>query len=99
MGMFMFMCGYAWLSVVCVCVCVCVCHCLDLSLQEKLSECTLLVSPLLNHVPNVFASLGRDGVVWGRKTTIGGENKLSHFSTVGQSCHNDPVNVSGAGDR
>ena len=69
----------------------------DLSLQQKLSECSVLVPGLLDNVPHVLATLGRDGVVWGRKE--GGRYAMSHFSTMGHPIHNQPVSVSGAGDR
>ena len=73
-------------------------HNADLTVEEKLTECGELIPRLLDHVPHVLASLGRDGVVWGERRE-GGETNLSHFTTFGRHSHTKPVSVSGAGDR
>ena len=73
-------------------------HNADLTVEEKLTECGELIPRLLDHVPHVLASLGRDGVVWGERRE-GGETNLSHFTTFGRHAHTKPVSVSGAGDR
>jgi pseudouridine-5'-phosphate glycosidase/pseudouridine kinase len=72
-------------------------HITDLTVEEKLTECGELIPSLLDHVPHVLASLGRDGVVWGERRE-GGESKLSHFTACGRHSHTQPVSVSGAGD-
>ena len=39
----------------------------DLTLQQKLTECSTLVPSLLDHIPHILVTLGRDGVLWGRR--------------------------------
>ena len=70
----------------------------DLTLQQKLAECRALVPALLEKVPHVLVTLGKDGVLWGSRDQ-GNQEKMLHFSTLGRPVHAPTVNVSGAGDR
>lgn len=74
---------------------VCIFPNIELSLEEKLSECVELVRPLLPCVSTVVVSLGSDGVLYCSR-----EADPLHYPAA--ASHMLPVSVlsvSGAGDR
>lgn len=70
---------------------------LDATLDEKLEECFNYCPVLLENIPNIFISLGKDGVLVGQRNS--NEITLKHYPSAPD--HLLPVSVasaSGAGD-
>ena len=69
----------------------------ELSLEDKLSECIQLTPPLLEHIPNIVVSLGKDGVLFATQQK---SDELFYYPAAAD--HLLParvLSVTGAGDR
>lgn len=74
---------------------------IELSLEEKLSECMELVKPILSHIPIVLVSLGSDGVLYcstQRDKQVHAEC-LYYPAAASHMLPASVLSVSGAGDR
>ena len=69
----------------------------ELLLEDKLSECMQLVPSLLEHIPNIVVSLGKDGVFYASQQMNG--RFLHHPAAVQQLLPATVLSVTGAGDR
>jgi len=71
---------------------------LDATLHEKLKECFQYCPVILENVPTIFVSLGKDGILVGQRED--NKNTFKHYPAAPD--HLLPVSVtstSGAGDR
>ena len=79
--------------------CTSACTRAELSTEEKFSECKRYCAPLVQHIPHLLVTLGRDGVVHSHRGASGGTLFHHYPPASAQLLPVDAINTTGAGDR